>query len=103
MGDFTFIGKSVPYRQMISSPGIMYAMAVPDVLGVADSLQELYKEHKLLKEGDEQMSIKRQNQIEKFNEWMDRTCSEENVGKKFHALLQKSFQEFENRKKGKEK
>lgn len=103
MGDFTFIGKSVPYRQMISSPGVPYAMSMPDVLGVADSLQELYEEHKLLNEGNEQMSMKRQNQIENFNEWIDRTCSEENVGKKFHQLIQKSFQEFENRKKGKEK
>mmetsp|Transcript_5574 Transcript_5574/g.13259 ORF Transcript_5574/g.13259 Transcript_5574/m.13259 type:complete len:689 (-) Transcript_5574:226-2292(-) len=101
MGDFTKIGRSVPYRQTIHPPNTAYQMAMPDVIGIADALGELYEEHKAMKRGDEVALARREAQVLRFNDWIDETCSPQIVGDKFKALLLRTQQEFTKRFDGK--
>lgn len=103
MGDFTKIGRSVPHRQMIHHPGTLYSMALPDVMGIADALGEMYQEHLALKRGEKEALARRENEVSRFNKWIDDTCSPAVVGRKFKALLLRSFAEFEKRHVAKQK
>ena len=100
MGDYTKIGRSVPYRQMIRGPQFLYSMAMPDVIGIADALGELYEEHQAMNRGEEAALARREDEIFRFNDWIDTTCSPSVVGDKFKDLLLRANDEFLTRKKG---
>jgi len=102
MGDFTKLGRSVPYRQTIRNPQFIYDMALPDVIGIADALGELYEEHLSMKRGDKDALALRESQVLRFNDWIDDTCSPEVVGAKFKALLRRATSEFQKRQRGKQ-
>ena len=97
MGDYTKLGRSVPYRQMIKQPGVLYEMALPDVIGIADALGEMYEEHLALKRGEKEALIRRESEVSKFNEWIESTCSPAVVGASFKSLLRRSYEEFSMR------
>ncbi len=97
MGDFTKIGRSVPYRQTILAPQTLYRMALPDVIGIVDALGDLYNEHQAMKRGDEKALARRDGEVLGFNDWIDTTCSPGVVGDKFKTLLIRTNQEFKNR------
>mmetsp|Transcript_9623 Transcript_9623/g.23328 ORF Transcript_9623/g.23328 Transcript_9623/m.23328 type:complete len:688 (+) Transcript_9623:157-2220(+) len=97
MGDFTKLGRSVPPQQMIKSPGVLYNMALPDVAGIAEALEEMYQEHLAMQQGTKEALARRESEIARFNEWIDNTCSPAVVGRKFKSLLLLSYSEFYNR------
>lgn len=102
MGDYTKIGRSVPHRQMIRSPGHLYEMALPDVAGIVDAIQQLYAEHLALKRGDEMALSRRALEISNFNTWIESTCSPNAVRDKFRTLLTQAASEYEARSRGKQ-
>ncbi|KAL7518406.1 hypothetical protein ACHAWX_003235, partial [Stephanocyclus meneghinianus] len=102
MGDYTKFGRSVPHRQMIRSPGHLYEMALPDVAGIADAIQQLYVEHLALKRGNETALTHRAIEIKNFNTWIDSTCSPNAVGDKFRKLLNQATLEYQARNRGKQ-
>ena len=97
MGDFTKLGRSVPYRQTIRNPQFIYDMALPDVIGIATALGELYEEHRSMRRGDKDALALRERQVRLFDDWIDETCSPEVVGAKFQALLRRARLEFQKR------
>ncbi len=101
MGDYTKIGRSVPHRQKIRAPQALYSMALPDVIGIADALGELYEEHQAMQRGEEEALARRDREILRFNDWIDSTCSPTFVGDKFKDLLLRANEEFQSRKNGK--
>jgi len=102
MGDYTKLGRSVSYRQMIRTPAAIYDMALPDMIGIADALGEMYEEHLAMKKGDKAALLRRENEVAQFNEWIDTTCSPDVVGEKFKSLLLRTYVEFSDRMKGKQ-
>ena len=101
MGDYTKLGRSVPHRQMISSPQITYAMAMPDVIGIADALGEIYGEYQAMNRGEKEALARREAEVLRFNGWIDKTCSPKAVGDKFKDLLHRANLEFANRENAK--
>jgi glycosyltransferase involved in cell wall biosynthesis len=103
MGDFTKLGRSVPYRQTIRNPQFIYDMALPDVIGIADALGEIYEEHLAMKRGEKDVLALRESEELRFNDWIDETCSPDVVGDKFKALLLRANSEFKKRQMAKKK
>mmetsp|Transcript_12208 Transcript_12208/g.25756 ORF Transcript_12208/g.25756 Transcript_12208/m.25756 type:complete len:677 (+) Transcript_12208:69-2099(+) len=101
MGDFTKLGRSVPYRQTIKRPNELYVLAMPDVIGIADALGEMYEEHLALTRGEKEALTRRENEVSQFNEWIESTCSPAVVGASFKSLLIRSYREFSMRQKSK--
>jgi hypothetical protein len=84
---------------MIRSPGNLYEMALPNVAGITDAIQQLYTEHLVLKHGDEAALARREEEINSFNSWLESTCSPKVVGDKFRSLIKQSYAEFKSRTK----
>jgi len=97
MGDFTKLGRSVLPRQMIRNPGVIYEMALPDVVGIADALTELYEEHVAMKRGDSTALSRRKKELTESDEWIDLTFSPSKVGSSFKSLLLRAQKEHANR------
>jgi glycosyltransferase involved in cell wall biosynthesis len=102
MGDFTKIGRSVPTRQTIRTPHFIYDMAMPDVIGIADALGEMYEEHQAMKRGQKEALARREGEVLRFNDWLDKNCSPRAVGDKFKDLLLRSYSEVNDRNQGKQ-
>jgi Glycosyltransferase len=102
MGDFTKLGRSISPRQMIHSPGELYQMALPDVIGIADALGEIYQEHLFMKQGDEAALSRREKEIQVTNDWIDETFSPTKVGSIFKELLRRTNDEFLKRSAAKQ-
>lgn len=100
MGDFTKLGRSVPHQQMIRNPGSLYSMALPDVNGVVDALEEMYGEHLAMKQGDKAALSRREREVAETHQWIDETFAPAVVGDKFKSLLLRSYQEFSGRMTG---
>jgi glycosyltransferase involved in cell wall biosynthesis len=102
MGDFTKLGRSVPPRQTIRSPGELYRMALPDVIGIADALGEIYQEYLSIKQGDEMALSHREKEMKETNDWIDETFSPIKVGNAFKSLLRRTSDEFIKRSTAKQ-
>jgi len=97
MGDFTKLGRSVLPRQMIRNPGAIYEMALPDVVGTADALTELYEEHLAMKRSDSTVLSRRNKELTESDEWIDLNFSPSKVGSSFKSLLLRTQEEYTNR------
>jgi glycosyltransferase involved in cell wall biosynthesis len=94
MRDYTIIGRSVPHRQMIHSPGHLYEMALPDVARIADAIRQLHTEHLALKQRDESALTRRALEIQNFNVLVESICSPDSVRDKFQVLLIRTALEY---------
>jgi len=97
MGDFTKLGRSVLPRQMIRNPGAIYEMALPDVVGIADALTELYEEHVAMQRGDSTVLSRRNKELTESDEWIDLNFSPSKIGSSFRSLLLRTQEEYTNR------
>lgn len=102
MGDFTKLGRSVPPRQTIRSPGELYRMALPDVIGISDALGEIYQEFLSINQSDEMASFRREKEIKETSDWIDENFSSDKVGNSFKSLLHRTNEEFVKRSAAKQ-